>query len=76
MVLPTTKEQDMAQDHSFKVSNGLKSYETDSWKDACDYQYTHNRMEAHYGREPIWKIWIFDVDGVGCTVNTQVPGIR
>lgn len=67
----------MAQDHSFKVSNGRgKVYETDSWRDACDYQYTQNTMESAEGREAIWKIWIFDVDGVGCTVNTQVPGWR
>ena len=63
----------MEQDHSFKVTNGYgDSFQTNSWKDACEVQYRNNRELTADGHKPIWKIWILDVDGVGALIVTQI----
>ncbi|QFG12150.1 Hypothetical Protein OBI_RACECAR_310 [Arthrobacter phage Racecar] len=76
MVLPTTKEQDMAQDHKFRVTHahsGKVAYEGESYMEAAMTQYDCNVEEQSERREPLWRMWLIDIDGIGAIVNTQQP---
>lgn len=66
----------MAQDHSFRVTHertGKVAYEGESYLVAAEAQYQYNVNEQSEGREPFWRMWLIDPDGIGVTVNTQQP---
>lgn len=65
----------MAQDHSFKVSNsrtGKLLLETESWLEAADAQYRANTEERAEGFQPMVRLWLVDIDGAECIVQTQI----
>jgi hypothetical protein len=66
----------MAQDHTFRVTHertGKVAYEGESYMEAATAQYTANVEESIERREPLWRMWLVDVDGIACTINTQQP---
>ena len=63
-------------DHTFRVTHahgGKVAYEGPSYLVAAGAQYDYNVHERSEGREPLWRMWLVDVDGISCTVNTQQP---
>ncbi len=66
----------MAQDHSFRVTHmisGKVAYEGESYLVAAEAQYQYNVNEQSEGREPFWRMWLIDPDGIGVIVTTQQP---
>jgi hypothetical protein len=65
----------MAQDHTFRVTHertGKVAYEGESYMEAAMAQTTANVEERSEGREPFYRMWLVDVDGIGVIVKTQV----
>lgn len=62
----------MAQDHKFKVSNGTVRFESESFREAADYQYEQNRANTAVGYEPNYTLWLVDSDGIEVIVKTQL----
>jgi hypothetical protein len=65
----------MAQDHTFRVTHertGKVVYEGESYMEAAMAQTTANVEERGEGREPFYRMWLVDVDGIGVIVKTQV----
>ena len=63
-------------DHSFRVVHertGAVATDCVSYIEAATVQYHGNQIEQREGRQPLWRMWLIDSDGVGCTVNTQQP---
>lgn len=66
----------MAQDHTFRVTHaysGKVAYEGESYLQAAGAQYRMNMEESSERREPLWRLWLIDLDGIGVIVNTQQP---
>lgn len=65
----------MAQDHTFRVTHertGKVAYEGESYIEAANIQYGENCIEQSERREPLWRLWLIDQDGIGVIVKTQV----
>lgn len=65
----------MTQDHTFRVTHertGKVAYEGLSYIDAADAQYRANVEERSERREPFWRMWLIDPDGIGVLIKTQV----
>lgn len=63
-------------EHTFRVVNertGRVAYDGPSFEEAGAIQTGENMLERAEGREPFFRLWIMDQDGIGCTVNTQQP---
>jgi redox-sensitive bicupin YhaK (pirin superfamily) len=61
-------------EHTFRViheHSGKVAYDGPSFTAAGGTQYRLNVEESAERREPLWRMWIVDIDGVSCTVNTQ-----
>lgn len=64
----------MAQDHTFRVTHertGKVAFEGESYIVAAEAQYQYNVHEQSEGREPFYRMWLVDMDGIGVIVNTQ-----
>lgn len=64
----------MAQDHSFKVYDGLGKVVlvTDSWNEAANCQYRNNELQSRVGYEPNFTLWIVDNDIVETKIQSQL----
>lgn len=65
----------MAQDHKFRVTHertGKVAYEGESYLVAAEAQYQYNVHERSENRQPLWRMWLIDPDGIGVIVKTQV----
>jgi hypothetical protein len=66
----------MAQEHSFRVVHaysGRVAYHGESYMEAATIQTVSNTEEQAESREPLWRLWLIDPDGIGVIVNTQQP---
>jgi hypothetical protein len=75
-LLTAFREVVAKQDHTFRViheRSGRVAYEGESYMDAAKVQYTYNSMDTSELLEPLWRLWLVDVDGIGVIVNTQQP---
>lgn len=66
----------MSQDHTFRVTHahsGRVAYNGESYIEAATIQTVSNGEEQAERREPLWRLWLIDSDGIGVIVNTQQP---
>lgn len=62
-------------DHKFRVAHEYANkpvYEGTSYIEASIAQTNANVSERSENRPPLYRMWLVDIDGISCRVNTQV----